>query len=104
MRSIGLCRFSLSNQGGIGHDFFDLVGTARESLAEKFEAGFGHEHVVFDAHAEIFFGNVFEQACVILRSSKNKESAKQFLSFVKTAAIGDLLRSYGFDVEGNSAK
>jgi molybdate transport system substrate-binding protein len=39
-----------------------------------------------------------EQACVILASSKNKETAGQFLSFVKTAATGDVLRSYGFDV------
>jgi len=39
-----------------------------------------------------------EQACVILASSKNKETAGQFLSFVKTAAIGDVLRIYGFDL------
>jgi molybdate transport system substrate-binding protein len=39
-----------------------------------------------------------EQACVILSSSKNKETALQFLSFLKTAAIGDVLGSYGFDV------
>ncbi|MGD0513915.1 MAG: molybdate ABC transporter substrate-binding protein [Terriglobales bacterium] len=39
-----------------------------------------------------------EQACVILASSKNKETARQFLAFIKTPAIGDLLRSYGFDV------
>jgi molybdate transport system substrate-binding protein len=39
-----------------------------------------------------------EQACVILRSSKNKEAAKQFLSFFKRPAIGDVLRGYGFDV------
>src|SRR3984957_4022625 len=45
-----------------------------------------------------------EQACVILGSSKNKETARQFLSFMKTAAIGDVLRSYGFDVPINSAK
>jgi molybdate transport system substrate-binding protein len=45
-----------------------------------------------------------EQECVILRSSKNKESARQFLSFVKTAAIGEVLRTYGFDVERDSAK
>jgi molybdate transport system substrate-binding protein len=45
-----------------------------------------------------------EQACVILGSSKNKETARQFLSFIKTAAIGDVLRSYGFDVPSNSAK
>jgi molybdate transport system substrate-binding protein len=41
-----------------------------------------------------------EQACVILGSSKNKEAARQFLSFVKTAAIGDVLKGYGFDVQG----
>jgi molybdate transport system substrate-binding protein len=39
-----------------------------------------------------------EQACVILASSKNKETARQFLAFIKTPAIGDQLRSYGFDV------
>lgn len=41
-----------------------------------------------------------EQACVILRSSKNKETAKQYLDFIKTPAIGDVLKSYGFDVTG----
>jgi molybdate transport system substrate-binding protein len=45
-----------------------------------------------------------EQACVILSSSKNKETARQLLSFVKTAAIADVLRSYGFDVQVSSAK
>src|SRR6202140_2221649 len=40
-----------------------------------------------------------EQACVILASSKSKEAARQFLSFVKTPAIGEILRSYGFDVQ-----
>jgi molybdate transport system substrate-binding protein len=45
-----------------------------------------------------------EQACVILGSSKNKETARQFLSFVKTAAIGDVLKSYGFDVQVGSVK
>lgn len=39
-----------------------------------------------------------EQACVLLSSSKNKETARQFLSFIKTAAVGDVLSSYGFDV------
>jgi len=39
-----------------------------------------------------------EQACVILGSSKNKETAQQFLSFVKTPAIGETLRRYGFEV------
>ena len=45
-----------------------------------------------------------EQACVILRSSKNKEAAREFLSFVKTPAMADVLRSYGFDVQAGSAK
>jgi len=39
-----------------------------------------------------------EQACVILGRSKNKETARQFLSFLRTAAAGELLRRYGFDV------
>jgi molybdate transport system substrate-binding protein len=45
-----------------------------------------------------------EQACVILGSSKSKETARQFLSFVKTAAIADVLRSYGFEVHAGSSK
>jgi molybdate transport system substrate-binding protein len=45
-----------------------------------------------------------EQACVILSSSKNKDTARQFLSFIKTAAIGEVFRSYGFDVQSNSIK
>jgi molybdate transport system substrate-binding protein len=45
-----------------------------------------------------------EQACVILGSSKNKEAARQFLSFVKTAAIGDVLKSYGFEVSVGADK
>src|SRR6267378_2905681 len=45
-----------------------------------------------------------EQACVILASSKNKDTARQFLSFVKTAAVADLLAGYGFDVQARSAK
>jgi molybdate transport system substrate-binding protein len=40
-----------------------------------------------------------EQACVILNSSKNKETAKQFLSFIKTAEVTQTLRRYGFDVQ-----
>src|ERR1700734_2116577 len=39
-----------------------------------------------------------EQACVILRSSKNKDLARQFLSFIKTGAISDVLKNYGFEV------
>jgi len=43
-----------------------------------------------------------EQACVILGSSKNKETARQFLSFIKTAAVADTLKRYGFDVLSTS--
>jgi molybdate transport system substrate-binding protein len=39
-----------------------------------------------------------EQACVILATSKNKEAARQFLSFFKTPPIGKFLRDYGFDL------
>ena len=39
-----------------------------------------------------------EQACVILKSAPQKDSAKAFLNFVKTPAIGELFRSYGFAV------
>jgi molybdate transport system substrate-binding protein len=42
-----------------------------------------------------------EQACVILNSSKNKETAKQFLSFIKTAEVAETLRKYGFDVQSS---
>jgi len=45
-----------------------------------------------------------EQACVILGSSKNKETARQFMAFINTSAIADVLRSYGFDVQSDSAK
>lgn len=41
-----------------------------------------------------------EQAAVVLKSSPNREIARQFLDFVKTPAIQDLLRSYGFSVPG----
>jgi molybdate transport system substrate-binding protein len=44
-----------------------------------------------------------KQACVILRSSKNKDVARQFLSFIKTPAIHDVLKSYGFNVPANAA-
>jgi molybdate transport system substrate-binding protein len=43
-----------------------------------------------------------EQACVIVSSSKDKETAKQFLSFIKTAAVADTLRRYGFDLASTS--
>jgi len=40
-----------------------------------------------------------QQACVMLGSSKNKETAKQFLSFIKTRAVSETLRKYGFEVQ-----
>jgi molybdate transport system substrate-binding protein len=42
-----------------------------------------------------------EQACVILSSSKNKDTAKQFLAFIKTAAVAETLKRYGFDVQSS---
>jgi len=45
-----------------------------------------------------------DQACVILASSKNKELAQKFLSYVKGAAVSDLLVRYGFDVSNRTGK
>lgn len=45
-----------------------------------------------------------EQACVILKSSKQKDVAKAFLNFIKTPGVSDLFRSYGFAVAGSAAK
>jgi molybdate transport system substrate-binding protein len=45
-----------------------------------------------------------EQACVILKSSQNKETASQFLTYVKSPAAAGILASYGFDVQGRAAK
>jgi molybdate transport system substrate-binding protein len=42
------------------------------------------------------------QACVILNSSRDKETAKQFLAYIKTAAVADTLKRYGFDVPDSS--
>lgn len=39
-----------------------------------------------------------DQGCVILASSKNKETARLFLSFVKTPAVSETLRRFGFEV------
>jgi molybdate transport system substrate-binding protein len=43
-----------------------------------------------------------EQACVIMKSSKNKETARAFLDFIKTPAAVEVFRSYGFAVPANS--
>jgi molybdate transport system substrate-binding protein len=40
-----------------------------------------------------------QQACVVLKSSKNKDVARQFLAFMKTSPVSDLLKTYGFDVQ-----
>jgi molybdate transport system substrate-binding protein len=45
-----------------------------------------------------------EQACVVLSSSKNKETAQQFLAYVKSAAVTTVLAEYGFDVSGRANK
>lgn len=39
-----------------------------------------------------------QQACVILKSAKEKQTAHQFLQFLQTKEAGDKLRSYGFEV------
>lgn len=43
-----------------------------------------------------------EQACVILSSSKNKETARQFLAYIRGSAVRDLLQKYGFEVGSQS--
>ena len=45
-----------------------------------------------------------EQACVTLSSSKNKKLALQFLTYIKSAATAEVLRSYGFDVQSPVAE
>ena len=39
-----------------------------------------------------------EQACVILKSSQQKDTAKAFLNFIKTPTVAELFRAYGFTV------
>ena len=39
-----------------------------------------------------------EQACVVLKSSAQKDAAKAFLNFIKTPAVAEMFRSYGFAV------
>ena len=45
-----------------------------------------------------------EQACVILKSSKQKDTAKAFLSFIKTPAVAELFRTNGFAVPSGSTQ
>ncbi len=44
------------------------------------------------------------QACLILKSSREKEIARQFLAFIRSPAISALLRDYGFDVPTRSGE
>jgi molybdate transport system substrate-binding protein len=44
-----------------------------------------------------------EQGAVILKSSQKKDTARQFIEFLKTPPILELLRSYGFSVPGSPA-
>jgi len=43
-----------------------------------------------------------EQACVILKSSQQRAVAREFLNLIKTPAIAELFRNYGFDVPSAS--
>jgi molybdate transport system substrate-binding protein len=43
-----------------------------------------------------------EQAAVILKSSQNKDIARQFMAYIKTPAIQTILRGYGFSVSAAS--
>ena len=45
-----------------------------------------------------------EQACVILKSSKQKDVAKAFLNFLKTPDVSKLFRNYGFAAAGSAGK
>lgn len=45
-----------------------------------------------------------EQACAILSGSKNKEGSRQFLAFIRSAQVADILASYGFDVQHRTEK
>ena len=51
-----------------------------------------HAEVPTDAYPAI------EQAAVILKSSENKDIARQFMAYIKTPAVQTILRGYGFSV------
>ena len=55
--------------------------------------------------AEISTGDYppIEQACVVLKSSKQKDTAKAFLNFIKSPTVAELFRNYGFAVPSGSA-
>ena len=39
-----------------------------------------------------------EQACVILKSSQHKDTAKAFLNFIKSGEVAEIFRAYGFSL------
>jgi molybdate transport system substrate-binding protein len=43
-----------------------------------------------------------EQACVILKAVKDRETARAFLKFIKTPAAAETFRSYGFAVQDSA--
>lgn len=43
-----------------------------------------------------------QQACVILKSARDKAASKQFVDFLKTPTTQDILKSYGFAVAAKS--
>jgi molybdate transport system substrate-binding protein len=45
-----------------------------------------------------------EQAAVVIKSSQHKDIARQYLEFLKTLAIEELLRGYGFSVPSSASK
>jgi molybdate transport system substrate-binding protein len=51
-------------------------------------------------YAEVPGGDypAIEQACVIIRSSKNKDIARQFLKFIQSPPIKELFNKYGFAI------
>ena len=51
-------------------------------------------------YAEIPSGDYppIEQACVILKAAKQKDTARAFLDFIKTRTVAELFQNYGFAV------
>jgi len=43
---------------GLGHYFFDFGGVAWETFAQEFVTRFGDQDIIFDAHTEIFLGDI----------------------------------------------
>ncbi len=41
---------------------------------------------------------IIQQACVIMRSSKNKDTARQFLKFIQSPPMKELFQKYGFAI------